>query len=177
MKNEHTKFYTVTLATAPIGLLAVIAKITKPSNIYKTVNRNGNRHEVVSDGHYHVYRIKGSSAAITAEVTRRCELFAELPLEVAVTALAKGFERHHIKTVPAGQFLEGLHVSGTYFGSGSYSANFLTNGDRSRCKEHSRDTKFAMENFHGVILNAGDYLLQWVSASPGSSYKTLYIAA
>lgn len=99
--------------------------------------------------------------------------FKEAGLSDADTlwCLRYGFNETHIEIVDPSRRVA-WHVSGTYFGSGSYNASFKTNGTVER--GDTKDTGFAIEEYFTVELGPYQYLIQYQYASPGAKIKRIY---
>ena len=71
--------------------------------------------------------------------------------------------------------LKGRRCSGTYFGSGSYSAAWLASGGATIGGAVDHDNGFARYTETEVTLQPGDWLLSYSSAYPGGRHNILYV--
>ena len=160
----------------PLALICGI-KLIKDNDTWRYVHRHG---KVVKMTNYWTkveLAIYATEVQLKAELQRRINaVFGEhqVPMDIATYALWKGCEAKHIHIAVEGK-CSAKFVSGTYFGSGSYCANFRTNGTVEEVGE--RDTGFAVEHHKVVHLKKGQCLFNWQSASPGRNFKEFFIAA
>ena len=160
--------------------LNVLAAIILGSKGY-IVNNRGKMIEVLDGLRRPMAKIKATKLEIDTYL--RYRVLAEfgnqliwVPFETQVSLLARGFTSNHIKVVPPGTTVVAMKVSGTYFGSGSYSASWGTNVPQElHGKKESRDTGFAVENFTDIPMSTGSWVWHSKSASPGGGYKCIHI--
>lgn len=158
----------------PLYLTAQILALTPKHHIFKINNRKKIINLSMNHGQEDI-NIKGTITDIRDSFNNKLKEYTDLGLSIehAFYAAHREFKPHHVVYVPAGTHRAKI-VSGTYFGSGSYTASFRTSGFATPAED--KDTGFAMEEFYDVELRSGEYIIQYQYASPGGCIKKIIIA-